>query len=268
MQIASLPADTGRRWALEGFRLLRRFPVPLLALTFLYLLVLMATTLIPVVGPLAPMVLTPVLAIGYMHAVRSADQGKLPTPQMLFAGFRDAGGRAWRPLLVLGVINAISTLMALAVASLADAGTLLDIATGQPPPEDPGVGEGSLVMASLLFMVVYTPVQAALWYSPMFVAWHGISPPKAMFFSVVTVLRNKAAFAVFLVTWFVVALLASLAVQALKLLFGSAPLLISLVLSPLSLVVLSALYCSFWPTYRDTVLPGTPETRGVTPAEP
>ena len=36
-------------------------------------------------------------------------------------------------------------------------------------------------------------------------------------------------------------------------LIGDSPLLISLVLSPLSLVVLAALYCSFWPTYRDAV---------------
>ena len=259
MQIASLPAAIGRRWAFEGFSLLRRFPVPLLAITFLYLLVLMTTTLIPVVGPIAPMVLTPVFAIGIMHAARSADRGELPTPQMLFAGFRDAGGRAWRPLLVLGGVNAVSTLAALAAGSLADSGTLLHIATGQAPTEDPSLGDTSLVLASLLFLVVYTPVQAALWYAPMFVAWHRISPPKALFFSAVAVLRNKGAFAVYLLTWFVVALVASLAIQALKLLVGDAPLLLSMVLSPLSLVVLTALYCSFWPTYRDAVLAEQPQ---------
>lgn len=253
MQIASLPAMTGRRWAFEGFRLLRRYPVQLLALTFLYLMLLMVSTLVPLVGQFAPMLLTPVLAIGVMHAVRSADQGKMPTPQMLFAGFRDAGGRAWRPLLALGLANVLSTLAALAFASLADTGTLLGIATGQVEPDDPGLREGSLVWAALLFVVVYAPVQAALWYAPMFVAWHRISPVKAMFFSLVAVLRNKGAFVVYLLTWFFVAFVASLAVQALKLLLGAAPLLISLVLSPLSLVILTALYCSFWPTYRDAV---------------
>jgi len=200
------------------------------------------------------MLLTPLLAIGVIHAVRSADQGQMPTPQMLFAGFRDAGGRAWRPLLGLGLANVLSTLAALAFASLADTGTLLGIATGQVGPDDPGLREGSLVWAALLFLVVYAPVQAALWYAPMFVAWHRIAPVKAMFFSLVAVLRNKGAFVVYLLTWFVVAFVASLAVQALKLLLGAAPLLISLVLSPLSLVILTALYCSFWPTYRDAVI--------------
>ena len=44
MQIARLPAARGRAWVLDGFRLLRRAPLALLALSFMYLLVLMFTT--------------------------------------------------------------------------------------------------------------------------------------------------------------------------------------------------------------------------------
>jgi uncharacterized membrane protein len=256
MQISTLPASTGRRWALEGFSLLRRFPMQLLALTFLYLLILMLSTLLPLVGPFAPMLLTPLFAIGMMHAVRSVDQGRAPTPRMLFAGFSDASGRAWQPLLLLGLANVASTLAALAVASLADGGTLLQIATGTARAEDPALREGSLVWAALMFLVFYLPVQAALWYAPMFVAWHRVSPLKAMFFSLIAVLRNKGAFIAYLLTWFVVALVASLTVQLLKMLLGGSPLLVSLVLSPLSLLVLTALYCSFWPSYRDAVRDG------------
>ena len=65
----------------------------------MYLIMLMATTLIPLLGPFAPMLVTPVMSVGVMHAVRAADRGQTPTPQMLFAGFRDRGGAAW-PLLL------------------------------------------------------------------------------------------------------------------------------------------------------------------------
>jgi len=253
MQIASLPPSCGRRWVIDGFRLLRRFPVPLLAMTFLYLLMLMATTIVPLVGPFAPMLLTPMLAVGVMQAVRSADRGELPTPQMLFAGLRADEGRAWKPLLLLGLINVLSTLLSLAFASIADGGTLLKLATGQSTADDPSLQDARLLFASAAFLLLYTPVQMALWYAPLFVAWHRLGPGKAMFFSIVAVMRNKGAFLQFALGWFLVALLASLAVQLLKMLFGGSPLLISLVLSPLSLVVLTALYCSFWPTYRDTV---------------
>lgn len=256
MNIRQLPAAAGRRWVTEGFRLLRRFPIPMLALTFLYLLVLMVTTLVPLVGPFAPMLVTPTLAVGLMHAVRAADNGRMPTPQMLFAGIRDRNARAWRPLLLLGLVNVISTLLALSFASLADDGTLLKIATGQSTPDDPSLKESSLLLASLSFLLIYTPVQMGLWYAPLFVAWNGVAPPKAMFFSFFAVMRNKWAFVQYALAWFVAALIASLIIQLLKVLFGDAPLLISLVLSPMSLIVLTALYCSFWPTYRDAVATG------------
>ncbi len=256
MNIRQLPAAAGRRWVTEGFRLLRRFPIPMLVLTFLYLLVLMVTTLVPLVGPFAPMLVTPTLAVGLMHAVRAADNGRMPTPQMLFAGIRDRNARAWRPLLLLGLVNVISTLLALSFASLADDGTLLKIATGQSTPDDPSLKESSLLLASLSFLLIYTPVQMGLWYAPLFVAWHGVAPPKAMFFSFFAVMRNKWAFVQYALAWFVAALVASLIIQLLKVLFGDAPLLISLVLSPMSLIVLTALYCSFWPTYRDAVATG------------
>ena len=255
MQIVSLPAANGRRWVVEGFRLLRHHPAALLAITFLYLLLLMATTIVPLVGPFAPMLLTPMLAVGMTHAVRSADFGQAPTPRMLLAGLTAAGARARRPLLLLGLVNVLSTLLALGLASLADGGTLLRIATGLSASDDPSLQEAALLLASAVFLLLYTPVQMALWYAPVFVAWHGLTPGKAMFFSLMAVMRNKGAFAQFGITWFLVALVASFAVQMLKLAFGSSPLLMSMVLSPLSLVVLSALYCSFWPSYRDAVQP-------------
>ena len=251
MNIRQLPAAAGRRWVTEGFRLLRRFPIPMLALTFLYLLVLMVTTLVPLVGPFAPMLVTPTLAVGLMHAVRAADNGRMPTPQMLFAGIRDRNARAWRPLLLLGLVNVISTLLALSFASLADDGTLLKIATGQSTPDDPSLKESSLLLASLSFLLIYTPVQMAMWYAPVFVAWHRLQPVRALFYSLVGVWRNRSAFVVYLSGWLAVAVAVSIALQLLRpLLPGS---LMPLLLSPLSLVMLAALYCSFWPSYRDVV---------------
>ncbi len=253
MKIRPLAPAFGRRWVLEGFRLLRRQPVPLLATTFLYLLALMFATVLPIVGAFAPLILTPVFAVGLMHAVRAADRGQPLTPLLLFAGFRDDAGRAWRGLLVLGVLNAFSTLLALGAASLADDGTLLRVATGQARADDPSLREPALAWAAAIFAIVYLPVQMALWYAPLFTAWHRVPPLKALFFSFVAVLRNKAAFLQYGIGWLLAALAASILVQVLRLLTAGSELLLSLVLSPLSLAVLTALYCSFWPTYRDAV---------------
>lgn len=255
MQVARLPAAAGLRWVREGFALLRRQPLALLALTFLYLVVLMVTTIVPLVGPFAPMLLTPLLSVGMMHAVRAAERGTMPVPRLLFEGVRDDGGRAWKRLLVLGGVNAVATLLALAGASLVDDGTLLQFATGQAPADTPDVDQLALALAFVAFLLVYTPAQMALWYAPVFTAWHGLAPQKALFYSLAATWRNRAAFVVFMAGWFGAALAASFLVYLLRLALGSASLLMSMVLSPLSLVLLSALYCSFWPTYRDAIRP-------------
>ena len=153
---------------------------------------------------------------------------------MAFLGFRRAAEGSARPLLTLGLVNVSAALLAFAVSSLV---------TDEPMTQ------------FVVTQLIYAPVQLPLWYAPLFVAWHKLPPGKAMFFSVVAVLRNKGAFVQYVIMWAVIALLASLAVQMLFLAFGLAPLLILLVFLPLSLLMPTAVYCSFWPTYRDVVLP-------------
>lgn len=254
MQINPLRASIGWRWVRDGFSLLKRQPIALLAITFLNLMLLSLSVVIPLVGAVSPLVLTPALMVGLMHAVRAAETGRMPSPALLFAGFRDAGGKAWRPLLVLGAFNAAATLTALALAALADGGELMRLATGQAGSDAVVPNDTSLLYAAIVFVLVYTPIQMAMWYAPLMVAWHRVPPAKALFFSFFAVWRNKGAFLVFGASWFGVAFVASLGVRLLDSLLGDSPVLLSMLLSPLSLVLITAVYCSFWATYRDAVV--------------
>lgn len=253
MRIVTLPAATGWRWVADGFRLLRRQPIALLAISFMNLLLLSASVLIPLLGSIAPLVLAPVLMVGLMHAVRCADRGSTPIPSMLLAGFREDEGRRWRPLLLLGAANTAATLVALALAAVADGGTLMRLATGQIDGDDPAATEGSLLIAAIVFVLAYTPVQMATWYAPLFVAWHRAPVLQALFYSLVGVWRNRRAFLVYAIGWFAIALLGSLLVRLLQMTLGSNPFVLSMLLSPLSLLLITAVYCSFWSTYRDAV---------------
>ncbi len=259
MQVARLPASAGRRWVADGFRLLRRQPVPMLLLVVLCMLLLGVSSVIPLVGPLAWALGTPVLLVGLMHAVRAIDRGEVPAPRMLLAGLKDDGGKAVKPLVILGVVNLVASLVALAIASLL-AGGMPDAAMRPPggtdAPQDQ-IPDLSLLLGPAIFLLLYTPVQMALWYAPLFVAWHGVAPRKAMFFSFVATWRNRWAFVQFALTWFAVALAASLIFRLLESIFGEgSQLLAFFVLSPVSLVMTGALLCSLWPTYRDAVLAG------------
>jgi len=254
MRIVPLPARSGWRWVTRGFALLRRQPIALLAITFLNLLLLSLSVLVPFVGSIAPLVLAPVLMVGLMRAVGTTDEGRMPLPSMLFAAFREDGGRALRPLLLLGIVNAAATMLALALAALFDGGALMQLAAGNlDEAESIALDEVSLWLAATVFVAAYIPVQMAMWYAPLFVAWHRVPPVKSLFFSLLAVWRNRGAFLVYAVGWFAVAFAGSLVVRAVQGAFGAHPFVMSMILSPLSLALITVIYCSFWPTYREPV---------------
>ena len=260
MQVVRLPASIGRRWVFEGFRLLRHQPMALLLLVVLCMLLLGVSSAIPL-GPFVWALATPLLLVGLMRAVRAVDQGDTPSPKMLMSAIQDNGGRAVKPLLLLGVVNVVASTLALAVVTLLTGGlpdpSAVPGPAGPEVPGAPGVPapDFSMLLAPALFLALYLPVQMALWYAPLFVAWHDTPPRKAMFFSFVAAWRNRWAFVQFGLTWFVVALAVSLLFRMLEAVFGEdSGVLAFFVLSPLSLVMTGALLCSLWPTYRDAVL--------------
>ncbi|NBO94494.1 MAG: hypothetical protein EB036_08510 [Betaproteobacteria bacterium] len=257
MQVNRVSVRQGLQWIGEGLRLVRRSLGPLSMLTLAYLFALMLLTLIPVIGPAAPLILVQVLSMGLMEAVRMADRGESPPLSTLFAGFRRYGTTIRNRLIGLGLINAAATLVALAAAASVDDGSLIRIATGSMDPSELQSLDSTLLWASLIFAALYMPAQMALWFAPMFAAWHGLGIAQSLFYSFFTVWRNRGAFTAFMLGWFAMAFIASLVLQAIKWLAPNTPVLLSIVLTPLSLILMTALYASYWPSYRDSV--GTSE---------
>jgi hypothetical protein len=251
MRVRKVQPRCGWRWVIEGFRLLGTRPLAVLGMTVLFLFTLVLPTVLPVIGGFAPLLLTPALAVGYMQAVRAVQAGRMPSPWTLYAGFTDNGGKAWRPLVILGATNVALTAAVLSLTMLADGGTLFRVASGAIESDDPALQDVSLAYAALVFLLLYLPVQMAMWYAPLFVGWHGVAPVKALFFSLVAVWQNKAAFVVYAAGWFAVAVALSIVLQLFRAVLPEG--LMPLLLSPLSLAMLGALYCSFWPSYRDVI---------------
>jgi hypothetical protein len=252
MQAYRVRPGCGWRWVLEGFRLLGTRPLAILGLTVLFLFTVIVPTVFPIIGGFAPLLITPGLAVGFMAAVRTVSGGSMPSPWVLYSGFTDKAGQGWKPLLVLGAMNAVLTGTVLMLTMLADGGTLFRLATGAMDPGDTAAQDVSLVYATAVFLLLYLPVQMAMWYAPVFVGWHGVPPAKALFFSLIAVWRNKAAFVVYGIGWLLVAVALSMVLQLLR---GALPEgVMPIIMSPVSLAMLGALYCSFWPSYRDVVI--------------
>ena len=110
-----------------------------------------------------------------------------------------------RSLLIIGVINATATALALMATAAIDDGQWLRHADQRAGAVDAQAAPADTVYAALIFMVLYAPLQVALWYAPLFAGLHRTPPLKALVFSAVAVWRNKGAFLMYFAGWFAVA---------------------------------------------------------------
>ncbi|HXF46447.1 MAG TPA: BPSS1780 family membrane protein [Burkholderiaceae bacterium] len=237
MQILSLPASYGAAWLRDGWRLLKRQPLGLPAMVVMYLFMLLVPATLPVVGIAISGVLAPFATVGLMTAVRDVGAGRPPVPTAFAAPFQDAARRAL--LFRLGVIHA---------ALLMTVVTLSQLLAGAPPPSQ-SIDE--LPLAELLVqLLLFSPVMILMWFAPLLAGWHGQGPAKAMFASAVACWRNKGALTVYGLLTFAILVGASLVSVSLVSLIFSSRQMLSIVLAPIGLALLTLIQASFYPMYR------------------
>ncbi len=242
-----VPARNGWSWLVRGFALFRKSPPMWLFLVFTYWIAVALLGQIRYLGPATSTVLLPAFSVSFMVMCAVLDRGGLLRPALLFAGFRSGPAT----LVALGVLYLLSIVMVLGVASLADAGALMQwVLSGQEPSVE-ALRDGSVSGAMLVATLAATPVLMAFWFAPVLAAWNRIGAVQSLFYSFFAVLRNWRAFlvygtvlalagAVFLVAVTVAAVLTQGQVQVLR----------SLALI-LPLLSLPTVFGSFYASYRD-----------------
>lgn len=245
MQARIVAAARGARWLGEGWRLFRAAPLGWIALVFTYMLITNILALLPFVGVVAALMLTPPFSVGFMASARAVSRGARPEIGMLFDGFR----HDLRAQIALGLVYLVCGLLVFAATTLADEqGMLRSILAGQRPSEDSQVGDLAQPLAVLVLL--YLPVMMMFWFSPPLAAWHSTGAAKALFFSFFACVMNWRAFtaygAVVAVALFgLLFLVLSLAARV----SGGLPAMAFVF--PLLLVMLPTLFASFYVSYRD-----------------
>jgi hypothetical protein len=267
MQLIEVPAKTGYVWFRQGIWLFRKNPLAFLTLFFAYLLAMLLISQVPVVGSILPLAFIPGIAVGFMAACRDTIAGKPVLPTILIDGFRAYGATVAKRLMLLGVIYVVAMALVLAGSALVDGGMLLQVMIGTLSMEPEAIANSNMPLAIVTAMVLYIPVTMLFWFSPVLVAWHEVPPVKAMFFSLVACWRNRGAFIVFGLLWFVVEIAVSVGLSGLMQTLGASEYSLA-VLLPATIIVTSMLYCSFYATYRGCFGVQTPNSTDVptTPA--
>lgn len=243
MKLNVVPARTGLLWVRLGIRTFLRQPLALAGLFFMYMAVVLVVTQIPLVGMVIGGILVPAATLGLMAATAEAASGRFPMPTVLVSAFR-AGRERLRSMLVLGVIYTVASVAATSLGSLLAGGA--PAAAPGATPEQPPIDSG------LLFtLLLHTPLFLMFWHAPALVHWHGITPAKSLFFSVVACWRNLGALLVYGLAWMGVFLLVGTVLGLLGVIAGGANL-ARAVMVPTALLMAAMFTSSIWFTFRDS----------------
>jgi uncharacterized membrane protein len=202
----AVAAGRGWDWIAQGWGLFKKQPGVWIGILVVLLLINVAIAFVPIVGSLASFVLGPVFGGGILLGCRAMEQGGELEMGHLFAGFRDRFG----PLVLVGVLNLVATVVIVLVVGLATGVSLFSISGGMPPHSMSPAAALTLLLAVLIVIALQLPVVMAVWFAPALVVLHGKDAVAALKESFVGCLRNVVPFLIYGLVMLVFAILASI----------------------------------------------------------
>ena len=249
MKLNIVPARTGITWVKLGIKTFMKQPLAMSGLFFMFMAMLSLATLVPFIGAALALALLPAATLGLMAATQEATKGKFPMPSILISAFR-AGQQRMRAMMVLGGLYAAGFLTLMGISALFDGGEFARLyLVGGKITEELLLQRG-FQTAMWVALVLYLPLSLLFWHAPALVHWHGVTPVKSLFFSLMACYKNLGALTVFAFAWTGVFLIAALLVSLIASLLGN-PALATVVMFPVALVIVAMFFTSIYFTFRD-----------------
>jgi uncharacterized membrane protein len=204
----AVDAGHGWDWIASGFGLFKKQPGVWIGMLVVMFVILIALGLVPLLGTLATMLLSPVFGAGIIIGCKALDDGAELEFAHLFAGFKRNTGN----LIVIGLLYMIALFVA-AIPAVAVAGVaILQIFTGMGGNPGALIGQslGTFAIAWLLWMALLVPVVMAYWFAPALVALHDYTPVQAMKASFRACLKNVVPYLLYGVIMLVLFILAAI----------------------------------------------------------
>ena len=248
MDARTVSADRGWQWIVEGFRMFRGQPLVWIALVVLLVVLSFAAALVPLLGPLAITLLTPVFFAGLMNACRNADQGGEPEIGHLFSAFKTHA----TPLVTVGGIYLVGNIVAAGVMFMIAGGASMPVMMGKggADPNAMRMALGGLALGLVVGLAVFLPVLMAIWFAPLLIMFEDSPPVDAMKLSFSACLRNMVPFLIYGVAAMILFFIAAL------------PLMLGLI------VLMPVLVCSIYASYKDIFPPEDDQGQTASPPNP
>jgi len=235
MEPQNLAAGQGWIWIKQGFALFKKTPLLWIVLLLIFLAGAVALSSIPVVGEPLLSLLMPVILVGLMSGCRALENGEELELAHLFSGFH----RQTSQLITLGGIALVGQYLIFGLMMLVGGAELVGILMASKPDADPNILVQAVAAAGfavLLGAVLFSVLMMAMQFAPMLVFFNNIAPLQALKLSLRAFLKNVGPMLVYVTTFMLLAILASL------------PMMLGwLVLLPLVFTSLYACYCDIFP---------------------
>ena len=262
MKLNIVPARTGLVWVKLGVTTFFRQPLAFAGLFFMFMALVSIATLVPYVGSALALALLPAVTLGLMAATLEASKGKFPMPTLLITAFR-AGRQQARAMLTLGAFYAAGFLAIMGISTLFDGGKFARLYLLGGKITQDLVSAPDFQLAMWVSTALYLPLSLLFWHAPALVHWHGVSPVKSLFFSLVACLRNVRAFTLFGLGWIGVFLFGGLVVTLFAGLIGSAQV-AGMAMVPAALLMAAMFFTSVYFSFRDSFVADDAPTNGET----
>lgn len=194
--MSAIAAKTGWSWLKQGMQLFRQQPAALTTLLFANVLFSVALSAVPLLGPIAAVVLLPSLSMSFMQACLMVEHGQRVTPLVLLTGFRKP---AVVNLCKIGLVYIGMTVVLRLISYLMISDEFWKQAAN--PAVLTGI-ERSDMLGVLLIAVLEIATVIALCFASPLAFWQQMPPGKAIFYSFFSVLRSARVFLVMLMAWF------------------------------------------------------------------
>jgi hypothetical protein len=262
MKLQILPASTGITWVKLGVKTFFKQPLALGGLFFMFMAIVSIASILPLIGGALALALVPAATLGLMVASLEALRGKFPMPSVLATAFR-AGQQRMRAMMVLGAMYAAGFLLVMGFTALFDGGQFakLYIVGGKLSREL--LEKSDFQTAAFVGMGLYIPLSLMFWHAPALVHWHGVSPGKAVFFSLVACMKNFWAYTAYGLGWFAVFAFGGVVITSISVVLGS-PAVAAALMVPMVLIVAAMFFTSVYFTFRDSFV-HTEETPSEVP---
>lgn len=191
MIVKSVAAGDGWIWIRGGFDLFRQNPVIWIALFLIYLLIGMALSIVPAIGPIVLNLLAPVFMAGFMLGCQALESGEELEINHLFAGFKHNTAQ----LVTVGGIYLAGIITIVGLVFVTTGGAVLSM-PGHAPAMEEAAGPGML-LAALVALALLLPLIMAYWFAPILVIFHGLKAVDAMKLSFSACLKNLWPFTIY-----------------------------------------------------------------------